>query len=92
MSAPKKARLTKQEFVAVKALCKGEATPSQQRIALDWIMQKAAGIGDALMDTDGHMTAFNCGKRFVAIQIAAVGQTPGAAMDLLPDNPESMNG
>jgi hypothetical protein len=61
------------DLAAVKALHAGTATPEQQRRALDWIMKRAAGIGEVSFHPgDSHATAFKDGRRFVGLILANV--------------------
>lgn len=58
---------------AVKALANGEATPEQQKLVLDWIVNMAAGTYELSFrsDQDGgdRETAFAEGRRFVGMQV-----------------------
>lgn len=61
---------------AVRALASGEATPEQQRAALDWIVKgcaEAFGINDA---PDAHAMAFCAGRQSVGLEIAAIIDLP----------------
>jgi len=58
---------------AVRALYAGEATPTQQKLAWEWIMY-VTGAGDGYQDLsyrpgDPGATTFAEGKRFVGLQI-----------------------
>lgn len=55
---------------AVQALARGEASPEQQRRALDWIITAAGGTYDLSFNPDSdRATAFAEGRRFVGLQI-----------------------
>lgn len=55
---------------ALKALGRGEASPDQQKRALDWIVNEAAGTYDMTFHPeDDRATAFAEGKRHVGRQI-----------------------
>ncbi|WP_456389734.1 hypothetical protein [Profundibacter sp.] len=60
------------EVEALQALKRGEANEHQQRLALDWIINKAAGTYEISFrsDADGgeRETAFAEGRRFVGLQ------------------------
>ncbi len=61
------------DAMAVKAIYDGVATPEQQRMALDWIIGKAAGKDDEPYRPGGEHgrrdTDFACGRAFVGRQI-----------------------
>lgn len=58
---------------AIKALSAGAATEHQQRLAYDWILKSAAGVGaQSFRIGDSHATAFMEGRRFVASQLIAL--------------------
>lgn len=71
--AYKPARYENHEAFAIKALAAGEATPEQQRTALSWIVQGAAGLDDLAWFPGGlegdRATSFAAGRRFVGSQI-----------------------
>lgn len=55
---------------ALQALLRGEATPHQQKLALDWIIEQAARTYDTTYFPDSDRdSAFAEGKRFVGNQI-----------------------
>ena len=55
---------------AVQALSRGEATPEQQRAALNWIVnQAAATYGQSFQLEGDRETAFAEGRRFVGNQL-----------------------
>jgi len=62
------------DAAAIQALARGDASPDQQRRALDFIMYEIAGTRDLsfrLGGEDGRRaTDFADGKRFVGLQIA----------------------
>jgi hypothetical protein len=57
------------DIAAIQACCVGEATPQQQKRAMDWIMYKAANMNDLEYRTDGRDHAFASGRRYVGMQI-----------------------
>jgi hypothetical protein len=72
---------------ALKALWAGEATPHQQRMALEWIIYIASGYGDEPFrsDTDGgeRETSYALGRQYVGRQIIKLLGFEGKAMSLL---------
>lgn len=54
---------------AMQALARGDATPEQQKRALDWIIQKACGTYDLDYRPDAREHAFVSGRRFVGLEI-----------------------
>lgn len=72
------------QVIAVKALAAGEATPDQQKEALDWIINSAAGYYEISFrsDDDGgdRETAFAEGRRFVGQQIVKFVNLPAKAL------------
>ena len=59
----------KRETAAIQCLAKGEATPEQQKIALDWIIEKACNRYDVPYRPSERDTSFLCGRMFVGQQI-----------------------
>jgi hypothetical protein len=58
------------DYGAIQALARGDATPDQQRHALAWIVELAAGTYDLSYRPDStHDTAFAEGRRFVGLQL-----------------------
>jgi hypothetical protein len=58
------------EAASIQALQAGTATPHQQKTALDWIINAAAGAYDLSFSPDSDRgTAFAEGRRFVGLQI-----------------------
>jgi len=57
------------EVAALQALQKGTATPDQQKLALDWVVNKAALTYDLEYRTDARDHAFCSGRRFVGLQV-----------------------
>lgn len=55
---------------AIRALARGDATSEQQRRALNWIIDNAAGIKDLDYRPDSREHAFMSGRQFVGKQIA----------------------
>lgn len=59
-----------QDMHAVQALRRGDATPDQQKRALAWIIESAAGTYDLSYRPDSDRdTAFAEGRRFVGLQL-----------------------
>jgi len=57
------------DATAFQALQKGEASEAQQKRALDWIINKAAGTYDMDYRQDARDHAFVSGRRFVGLQV-----------------------
>lgn len=57
------------DIAAIQACVNGEATPEQQKRAMDWIMYKAANMNDLEYRTDGRDHAFASGRRYVGMQV-----------------------
>lgn len=58
------------EVFAIQALARGEATSTQQRIALDWIIHRAAMTYDeTFLPGDDAVRAYLQGRRNVGLQI-----------------------
>ena len=79
------------EVEAIKALTRGEADPFQQKTALDWIINTAAGAYELSFRSDAEggdrETAFAEGRRFVGMQIVKlVNMPPAIAAKLRKDN------
>lgn len=57
------------DVAAIQAVYRGEASPEQQKRAMDWIVKSAAQIGgQSFRAGDSHATAFAEGRRFVGAQ------------------------
>ena len=54
---------------AIQALERGEATPEQQKRALNWIIQSAAAVGEFEYRTEERDHVFASGRRFVGLQV-----------------------
>lgn len=76
------ARHTKIPVCAVQALARGEASPDQQKAALDWIVNEACRTYDLAYRTDPHDHAFCTGRMFAGQQIVG---TLTLNPTLLPD-------
>jgi hypothetical protein len=64
------AEFTDRDAYAIRSLAKGEATPEQQKLALQWIMQGAGMLtSQSMVFGSPDRTAFNEGRRNVAKQI-----------------------
>lgn len=57
------------DVFAMQALVQGEATPEQQKRALDWIINPACGTYDLDYRSDQRSHAFVSGRRFVGLEI-----------------------
>lgn len=57
------------DAAAIQALARGEATPEQQKRALDWVILAACNTDDVEYRTDGRDHAFASGRRFVGLQL-----------------------
>lgn len=55
---------------AVKALARGDASPEQQRAALDWIIKEAASTYDEpFVPGQADVSDYLCGRRSVGLQV-----------------------
>lgn len=71
---------------ALKALRAGEATPDQQRRAVDWLIHKAAATYDQSFrpGSDGdRATVFAEGRRFVGLQMVKLINLSAAALEAM---------
>ena len=57
---------------AVRATADGSATPDQQRLAMQWVINAAAAKSAMSFRRDTHEMAFMEGRRFVAKQIVGL--------------------
>lgn len=57
------------DVAAIQALSRGEATPDQQKRALDWIITSAGTYDLSYRPSSDRDTAFAEGRRFVGLQI-----------------------
>jgi hypothetical protein len=57
------------EATAFQAIQRGEATPDQQRRALDWLIKSAAGVYEFQYYPSDRDTAFALGRAFVGQQV-----------------------
>lgn len=61
------------DVYAIKALATGTANESQQRRALNWILNTCCGLPDSTYYPDSERdSAFASGKRFVGLEIVAL--------------------
>lgn len=61
------------DVYALKALAEGSANESQQKRALNWILNVCAGVRDNTYYPDSDRdTIFASGKRFVGLEIVAL--------------------
>ena len=72
---------TDADIAAVQALQRGEATPEQQKRALEWIVNQAAGTYDLEYRTEPRDHAFVSGRRFVGLQIVKMLKLSLAALN-----------
>lgn len=64
-------------ITAIKAMMKGDATPDQQRMGMEWIVNSLSMLGEQSFDAENdRVTAFNEGRRFVGAQIKRVEKLP----------------
>ncbi len=58
------------EHIAIHALARGEADPHQQKLALDWIIERACATYDQSYRPESEReTVFAEGRRFVGLQV-----------------------
>jgi len=57
------------DAIAIQALFRGEADGEQQKIAVDWIVKRACGIGDWPYRESQRETDLMLGRQFVGQQI-----------------------
>lgn len=57
------------DATSLQALARGDASEDQQRRALKWIIENAAGTYDLEYRKDARDHAFVSGRRFVGLQI-----------------------
>jgi len=57
------------DATAIQACFRGEANPEQQKRAMQWIIENAAGTYDLEYRTDERDHAFVSGRRFVGLQV-----------------------
>ncbi len=57
------------DVAAVQACYAGEATPAQQKRAIEWIIFRAANTDEVEYRTEQRDHAFTSGRRFVGLQI-----------------------
>lgn len=61
------------DVYALKALASGTASESQQKRALNWILNECCGVANNTYYPDSERdTIFASGKRFVALEIVAL--------------------
>ena len=65
---------------AIQALTRGEATPYQQKRALDWIITSAGTYDVSYRPSSDRDTAFAEGKRFVGLQVVKASKLNLAAI------------
>jgi len=74
------------DVAAMQALQRGDATPEQQKRALEWIVKSAAGTYDLEYRPDTRDHAFCSGKRFVGLQVVKLLHISLAALNRRPAN------
>lgn len=57
------------DIVALQALQRGDATPDQQKRALDWLISKASGFYELSFCDNERDSNFSEGRRFVGKQV-----------------------
>ena len=72
---------TDADVSAIQALQRGEATPEQQKRALEWIVNSAANTYDLEYRTEPRDHAFCSGRRFVGLQIVKMLKLSLAALN-----------
>jgi len=81
------ATVTEAEVAAVKAVAAGNASAGQQKLALDWIIHKAARTYDEPFLPGQHDLTMNLlGRRNVGMQIVKLINVPGKK--LMPSKPQ----
>lgn len=69
--------LTKEEFYSIKRVCKGKGSEVDQKVAIDCIARKIAGLNDqSFCPENDRISAFNEGARFVGRFIFKIDQSP----------------
>ena len=69
--------INEDQFLAIKALTKGEANAGQQKLAINTLMLNVGAFYQGSFDEDnGQNTIFNEGRRWVARFIYEVGIAP----------------
>ncbi len=80
---PRVADYETEDVHALKALSRGDASAEQQRRALNWIISRASmGYEDTFVP-DPYESAFNQGRRSVALQTVKLINLPVEAVNLL---------
>lgn len=80
--------LTKPEAVAIKALHDGRASPDQQKLALQAVVQKIANTHDLDWFVDNERaSSFASGRRFVGLEIIKYVEQP--LKKLFPEHEEN---
>lgn len=70
MEAHSPAPYDEEDIMAIRACLSGAANEGQQKLAMDWIITKAANLYDmSYRAGDSGATAFHEGRRFVGNQI-----------------------
>ncbi len=71
------AKYDDKDVAAIKAVAAGNASPSQQKRALDWIIHKAAATYDEpFVPGQGDLTFHLTGRRNVGLQIVKLVNVP----------------
>lgn len=70
---------------AIQAVVKGEASPEQQRRAMNWIIYNCAAVNDLEYRPDQRDHAFVSGKRFVGLEIITLIKINVGAFRKKPD-------
>ena len=85
------ARADYPDVMAVRAVAKGEATPDQQKRALDWIINEACGRYNWSFTAGQRETDVNLGRQRVGISITDIVNMPAKAVDKLRTDHERRN-
>ena len=84
------------DIECLQALAEGKAGEVEQKRALQWVIDRAAGDGELSFrsDDDGgdRETAFAEGRRFVALQIKKMISMPGPVVAAMRKKEERKNG
>jgi hypothetical protein len=77
---------------AMRAVAAGTAEPEQQKRAIRWIVERAAGTYEPSFRPEGDReTCFAEGRRMVGLQIVKLVNMPGAVLDAMRKGPERGN-
>jgi hypothetical protein len=87
---------TVQQVRAVQAVARGDASSREQQLAMDWIVQQAAGTYELSFRSDGdggdRETTMAEGRRFVGLQIVKLVNMNGKLIAELEKREGKTNG